>query len=500
MTIRTFTNGNEEFGQTATGGSVFGDTFNHLAGNDRLILLRNDDTAGLGLSGVANMGDGHDFVFTSFNTSGTFNLGAGDDIFVSGGNFSLSTTDVIVNGGAGNDIFAATTTRAIYNGDIGNDVFVSDGSNNTFNAGDGLDTYSAEFAEGQTNIDLQAGTAFSRFAGAFDDLNSVENARGSSFRDIIFGSSGNNRIDGLGGNDDIDGDPGNDTISGGPGTNNLFGNLGTDTLVVSGTVNSKSGTAANFTVSGLVNGLAFTHVADSFEQVILNGVLMTSARFLNPVAANVTVNSTISERAVLGIINGTAAGKIVNGNSSANTLNGGAGFDDISGFGGNDTLHGNGGVDRILGGDGNDTIFGEDGSDILFGLNGNDTISGGNHNDTLFGMLGNDTLTGGAMNDIFIFNSALSAANADIVTDYNVSLDGIRIDSTILSGIADGLLVATRFKNTAQGAVDADDRIIYNSTNGNLLFDSNGSGANGQTLIADFAAGLAMVATEITIL
>ena len=41
-------------------------------------------------------------------------------------------------------------------------------------------------------------------------------------------------------------------------------------------------------------------------------------------------------------------------------------------------------------------------------------------------------------------------------------------------------------------AHDADDRIIYNSANGALIYDSNGNVANGATQFATLSAGLGL--------
>jgi hypothetical protein len=140
---------NNNFVQQNSGDQSVRDfTFNFLGGNDRLILLRNDDLAGLN-SGFANMGDGRDVVLTSFNMSGTFNLGTGNDFFLSEGdvNFNANGPDILVQAGLGNDLILVTTDFCIYRGEQGNDIFVSDGSRNTFDGGADNDTYSAEAAE-----------------------------------------------------------------------------------------------------------------------------------------------------------------------------------------------------------------------------------------------------------------------------------------------------------------------------------------------------------------
>ena len=465
-------NSNNFFQQASGGPSVRGATFNFFGGNDRLILLRNDDLAGLN-DGVANMGEGRDVVITSFEMSGTFNLGGGNDFFASAGSiFGPSFNRITVFGGAGNDLIVVTTENCIYQGELGNDIFVSDGANNSFDGGEGIDTYSAEAADSGASIDLAAGTAFARFNLESDVFTNIENVRGSQSDDRIFGDSGNNRIDGLAGNDSIDGDPGNDTISGGAGANELFGNTGIDTLVVVGNVSSKTRISPDtIRVVGTLGGVAFDHIASGFEQVLDNNRLKSVASFMEETDNIGVLQPHIAESPVVAAINGFVAGLTLNGTASANTLNGGAGHDDIAGLGGNDTLNGNGGDDEIFGGE------------------GADTINGG---------LGLDRLAGGGGNDTFVFSTAL-AGSADIISDYSVAQDTIRIKSNLVGNLPAGSLAASRFKNTAQGAIDADDRIIYNKASGQLIFDSNGSGALGSVLIARLPANLAMVASEIVI-
>jgi Ca2+-binding RTX toxin-like protein len=126
----------------------------------------------------------------------------------------------------------------------------------------------------------------------------------------------------------------------------------------------------------------------------------------------------------------------------------------------------------------------------VFGNAGSNVINGGAGNDTLFG-------NGGA--DFFLFNTALSAAtNLDTVSDYNVAADTIRIDNAVFTGLATGTLAAGAFRIGA-AAADADDRIIYNSGNGNLIFDPNGNAAGGAVVFADLASGLAMTNAEFVV-
>ena len=103
------------------------------------------------------------------------------------------------------------------------------------------------------------------------------------------------------------------------------------------------------------------------------------------------------------------------------------------------------------------SLFGNVGNNVLNGLGGNDTLRG----------------LGGA--DNFVFSTALGAGNVDTIADYQSGVDRIYIDNVVFTGLTEGNLAAGAFV-TGTAAVDADDRIIYNSTTGALSFDAQGSG------------------------
>ena len=66
-------------------------------------------------------------------------------------------------------------------------------------------------------------------------------------------------------------------------------------------------------------------------------------------------------------------------------------------------------------------------------------------------------------------------------------------------GSALGALNANAFV-TGTAAQDADDRIIYDSATGKLFFDADGSGAGAAVLFATLDAGLALTASDFTVI
>jgi len=124
------------------------------------------------------------------------------------------------------------------------------------------------------------------------------------------------------------------------------------------------------------------------------------------------------------------------GRRNDNTFSGGILGEYVEGDAGNDTLNGYGGNDILYGdsfenpwavsysADGNDTLNGGMGNDTLYGQGGNDILNGGS---------GTNVLTGGAGADSFRFNDL---SNHSTITDFQLGLDKIEIDTSIASDFA----------------------------------------------------------------
>jgi Ca2+-binding RTX toxin-like protein len=265
-----------------------------------------------------------------------------------------------------------------------------------------------------------------------------------------------------------------------------------------------------------------------------------------------TVGAGTDTLTAIASLQGSSFHDVLTGNSAYNTLDGGAGNDTLSGGAGNDTYFVDsvsdrvyettttsssntidaGGTDRIfstvslsldayngvrfvekltLQGSGNingtgnslnNTITGNSGNNTLNGGTGNDTLEGAAGNDMLIGGAGNDVLTGGIGADAFVFNFAPNVTtNLDTITDFNVVDDTIQLENSIFTalGLTTGTLSAANFV-IGTAAADATDRIIYNSTTGALLYDSNGNVAGGSVQIATLATGLAMTNNDFLII
>lgn len=198
-------------------------------------------------------------------------------------------------------------------------------------------------------------------------------------------------------------------------------------------------------------------------------------------------------------------------------LSGYIGDDTLIGLAGDDQIFGGVGTDSLDGGVGDDRLFGDDGEDLCVGGSGNDEIYGGLGADRLVGSAGDDRLyggadtdflTGGSGRDIFHLGdptsapltvphhpgaaarAALAIIAPDTILDFNVKQDLIELDPSVFRAVRNG--VSKGAFATGTGAHDGNDHLIYDPTSGHLFYDSDGTGAAAQTLIATLGHDLAL--------
>ena len=107
-------------------------------------------------------------------------------------------------------------------------------------------------------------------------------------------------------------------------------------------------------------------------------------------------------------------------------------------------------------------------------------------------------MTGGGGSDRFVFNNSLEGI--DTITDFDPTADLFNVSSSGFATIGGlGTLGASRFFLGA-AATTANHRFIYDSSNGNLWFDSDGTGSAGQVQIAQLSTGLALSNTNFNII
>jgi subtilisin family serine protease len=310
---------------------------------------------------------------------------------------------------------------------------------------------------------------------------------GSRNNDVLVGGAGADQLSGLAGNDTLDGGLGADTMLGGTGNDTYYVD-NTGDLVIE---DAAAGTDTVFAA------LAYILTAN-VENLTLTGSL----------AINATGNSLKNT---------------LTGNSANNILDGGTGADTMAGGTGNDTYYVDNTADRVIelsaagtdtvvaavsyvlakdvenltlngvavitatGNSANNTLIGNAANNNLQGLAGNDTILGGNGNDTLYGGLGNDILDGGSGLDVFVFNEKLGITNIDQIVNFSVVDDTIWLGKSYFQAFtAAGWMTDGAF-NLGSAATQSDDRIIYNTQTGALLYDADGLGGAAGTQFAQLA-------------
>jgi Ca2+-binding RTX toxin-like protein len=214
---------------------------------------------------------------------------------------------------------------------------------------------------------------------------------------------------------------------------------------------------------------------------------------------------------------GNALTNFIYGNASNNRIDGLAGADRAWGYGGNDeyfkdsagdlfyeTIAGAAGgtdtvvssVNHALGINFENVILVGPGGINATGNTQANNLTGNGSNNFIDGGLASDTLTGAAGPDNFLFTTTLGASNIDTITDFSVVDDTVRLDNAIFTALPVGFLAVAAF-HIGTAAADATDRIIYNSTTGALLYDSDGLGGAAAIRFATLSTGLAMTNADI---
>lgn len=217
------------------------------------------------------------------------------------------------------------------------------------------------------------------------------------------------------------------------------------------------------------------------------------------------LDNTILGRSGIDVIDGQAGDDFIDGGGDADTvvyqfdvagvtvdLSAGSATD---GFGDSDVLID---IENIIGSEFNDRLIGGDDANSLAGRDGDDNIAGRSGDDFLIGAAGSDTLSGGAGNDSFVF--VTPAEGNDTITDFELGIDEITIVSDAFGGgLSAGSLSTTQF-TIGSSATNSNQRFIFDDATGDLFFDRDGNGSQGQQLIANVGAGIGFSSSDIELL
>jgi choice-of-anchor C domain-containing protein len=505
------------------------DSLGGLAGNDTIIGNAGNDTlnGGAGVDSLIGNAGNDTYIIDDLNDVIVENANEGTDTVQTSINFDLTATNLEnitllgtdnlnATGNGFNNTLIGNDGNNLLQGLAGNDNLDGKAGNDTLVGGAGNDTYTID--AGDTIVEnANEGTDAVKAGFSYILANTLENltllatgnidGTGNNSNNGLTGNNGNNRLEGLAGNDNLNGGLGNDTLVGGSGNDNYTIDGG-DTLIE----NLNEGTdtvTASFTYT----------LGDNLENLNLSG--------------NAAINGT-----------GNTLNNSLNGNSGNNLLIGLEGNDSLDGKAGNDTLEGgagddaytidagdtitenaNAGTDTVkvgfasytlttnfenltltgtlaingTGNSSNNLLTGNNAANTLTGLDGNDTLLGGSGNDTLVGGNGNDVLTGGSGLEQFVLNAP--GGGIDSITDFRVIDDTLVVSASQFGG---GLTVGTAIDSSqfrigagATTATTADHRFIYNSTNGALFFDADGSATTAMAIqLATLSPQLALTAGD----
>jgi Ca2+-binding RTX toxin-like protein len=369
----------------------------------------------------------------------SMNGGEGNDLYLIATRSDHAIAEIADNGITGIDELRFTSTTAnqtltVFTGDTGLERVVI-----------GTGTAATAVTTGATALNINAAAAVNALTITGND--GVNTLTGTAFADTLIGNAGNDILNGGGGNDSMDGGAGSDIY-----------------LITNSSEHTAAEVQDTGTTIGNIDELRFSSLA-------ANDTLIVFAV------------DTGLERVTIGT--GTVAAAVTTGTTALN-INAAAASNGltITGNNGNNILTGTAFADTLIGNGGNDTLIGNAGDDILDGGAGNDTMNGG---------VGNDTLTGGLGADIFRFATALNAAtNVDQITDFTptavaTTTDRIQLENTG-AGLFNALPVGTLalnafFSSTGTAFTGAAQRILYQTTTGNLFYDADGSGTASTSIL-----------------
>ncbi|SOC13146.1 hemolysin type calcium-binding protein [Rhodobacter sp. JA431] len=363
-------------------------------------------------------------VGSNFDFNVLIGLGGDDTLGV------LNGGDNLLDGGDGNDLII---------GGIGADIMLGGNGNDTLIGGSGSDSLwgddGDDILRGQNGSVLDGGAGDDVLSFILTGIGAPVGTGGAGADTFVLEWGGLYAVHHMITDLTItDFDPSEDTIDFGLGKSDFA-----PTAIIS-VVETGTGTLVGFDTGSTV----------TFEGLSLWDTLHLTGADVGGVAQGTEGDDRLLF--VDGPINGGAGNDLIRTNAGDDVIFGGSGDDTIQGFRGNDSIDG---------GSGDDLIYGCVGNNVLLGGEGQDTIHSGNHSSLLDGGEGDDllvlrmisggdhTATGGAGADTFDFKDFTNKQGDVTITDFEVGVDSLLIESVAFDAYLQGAPTTTLFDTDA---------------------------------------------------
>ncbi|ACS78859.1 FecR domain-containing protein [Maridesulfovibrio salexigens] len=430
--------------------------------------------------------------------------------------------DDYIDGKEGNDTLKGGDGNDIIYGNIGDDLIEGGSGADTLDGGDGQDIFRYSEAEGLSGEELQS------FSSADDTLD----FSGENFSETaIFAAIEANDYTGT-----------NVTMGTTPvfvfdaGGKLWYDSNGVDagghTLITK--VSGDAVVASDLTVDGaaIEEAVQWETGAESGETWV--GTSKTD--YYNGAGGDDSISGKQGVDTLFGglgddIIDGGNGADSIDGGGGNDTIYGGQNADYIDGGADNDLIYGGQNGDTMIGGEGNDTVsyeggsavqvnladgtvsggsntdtlvsienvIGTDNNDALNGCDAPNSLSGGAGDDTLFGSGDADYLSGGTGDDVFSYTS--SAEGRDTIADFVSADDSFYFSSEFNSNYT--FINVTPGEGVPYdgqtGPADGTAYFVFDSDNGQLWYDPDGSAASSDHALIATVFGDSVVESDISV-
>ena len=364
-----------------------------------------------------------------------------------------------------------------------------------------------DFHTGSLAVDINGRATYAREDGSNSSETilgneGVDNADGRLGNDIIFGNGGNDLLKGQGGADTIDGGDGNDFF--------LISGFETGILGAYGKADDGHAewVAGDIITGG--TGIDTLRVTAGADSIAHGTILLTDANFqgMERVEVGAVVGRLNVENSDLQLINShyslnagatvSTSTTVLSGGTVVKNLNlvtvnaSGISDADLDATTGGLSFEGNGNINTFIGTQNNDTFIGNGGNDVLTGNAGADIFQ--------LGKVHTQTVTGAATVVQTYTNVATNLTGVDIITDFVSGSDHLALNDDFFAALTSGVSVGNLVQGAGAVALDANDFLIFDSTNGALYYDADGNGAGLATQFATLTGVLTLTEADFSII